>query len=126
MIAFVDSNDPNGPAEAPPISLSHFRGITDGDRALEEQFLQLYLHTAHRCIDQMNAVLSQDHNNIWRAATHELKGASKNIGADRMADICRQCEQTASYSERKHHLERIVEECARIEIFVEDLYPAKG
>lgn len=106
-----------------PIATDALYNLTEGDPAMEERMLLLFIKTIHHCVDQMNVALSNDPGTIWKSAIHELKGASKNIGAPRMVQLCRQFEHAVAYGDRKDALGEIVEECARIEIYIEDRLP---
>jgi HPt (histidine-containing phosphotransfer) domain-containing protein len=64
--------------------------FTEGDSALEDELADLFVDTARGYLRRMQEALSQERG--WSAEAHALKGASANLGAQRMAALARQAE----------------------------------
>lgn len=62
--------------------------ITDGDEEVEREFMALFVQTAERCLPLMKAILKGDTTGAWREAVHELRGASANVRAEKLAALC--------------------------------------
>ena len=69
--------------ELPVVDLSHLGGFTDGDVELERELAELYLCTTGVYLEQLAGALGDPE--AWRRTAHALKGASANLGAQRVA-----------------------------------------
>jgi len=67
----------------------HLRHQTLGDQALETIVLQLFLDEAPRYSDD---IVKASDEKSWRMAVHTLKGVALNLGAFRLAQVCREHE----------------------------------
>jgi HPt (histidine-containing phosphotransfer) domain-containing protein len=82
-------------APAPPIAgyqlldRQHLRHQTLADSALERIVLQLFLEESPRYASDVSAACDAG---AWRMAVHTLKGVALNIGAFRLAQVCRKHE----------------------------------
>jgi HPt (histidine-containing phosphotransfer) domain-containing protein len=84
---------PAAPDAQPLLDLRHLDHQTLGDKALRSEVLQLFLDEAGKyCADLQSA----DECKTWRMALHTLKGVSLNLGAFRLAQLCRQFECTTA------------------------------
>jgi HPt (histidine-containing phosphotransfer) domain-containing protein len=74
-----------------PQTLEQLQELVDGD---DTSFLldlfESYLSTARESIETLRHELDQD---VLRRAAHTLKGSSLNVGASRVADLCKTLEQ---------------------------------
>jgi len=71
---------------APLLDRQHLRHQTLGDGALERTVLGLFLDEAPRYAADIAAARDLT---SWRMAVHTLKGVALNIGAFRLAQLCR-------------------------------------
>lgn len=80
-------------AATPIVDLGHLDEFTDGDPALERELAELYLATAEGYLGELEHKLraAQD----WRRVAHALNGASRNLGATRVAALAEAAEQAA-------------------------------
>ncbi|MEZ5933440.1 MAG: Hpt domain-containing protein [Alphaproteobacteria bacterium] len=69
---------------------AHLASFTDGDKALEDELADLFVNTARSYLKRMREALKEERS--WSAEAHALKGASANLGANRMAALARQAE----------------------------------
>lgn len=74
------------------MNIEALRHVTDGDRALEEKFVRMFLNMLENCLERLPTLVSVDPKNDWQKIIHELKGAALNIHADSMANICKSAE----------------------------------
>lgn len=65
-----------------PVDLQYLRRFTHGDFALEEEVLQLFITHAPEYLATMRSAGTAK---AWHDAAHTLKGASRGIGAWRLA-----------------------------------------
>lgn len=65
--------------------------FTGDDKALEAEFVELYLETAQLYVGRLRSAL--DDTAAWQHAAHALKGASANIGALVVAQLAAEYEQ---------------------------------
>lgn len=75
-----------------PLNYASLSDITGGDAELEGQLLSLYCATTERCLGRLQTLVHQDTEGHWHRVAHELKGASNNIRAEKMAALCKQIE----------------------------------
>jgi len=79
-------------AQAAGIALldrQHLRHQTLGDKELARIVLGLFLDEAPRYASDIAAARDAK---AWKMAVHTLKGVALNIGAFRLAQLCRECE----------------------------------
>ncbi len=93
---------------APPMDLDRLAEIADGDRQLIVEIGSLYLATAARYLEEMRQALDSDPE--LRRLAHALKGASRNVGADRVAELAEAAERNGIDAAGLVRLERQVEE----------------
>ena len=75
-----------------PIDLGHLRRYTLGDKALEDEILQLFLT---QLTDTLAALRAAQTNQEWKVATHTLKGSSRAIGAWELGQLAQDAEALA-------------------------------
>ena len=104
---------------ASPLNWDELRAITEGDGQLEQHLFSLYWATTERCLKKMRSLVSGDEEQQWQKAAHELKGASANIRAEAMADLCRQVEYLPDDPEERARACELLEEAyATLRTFV--------
>lgn len=81
--------------------------VTDGNTALEEKLMSLYIQTVDRCLERLQKLVHQDLHNDWPKVVHELRGASANIHAEQMAHVCKLVERADDPITRKLALENL-------------------
>ncbi|MGI9436321.1 MAG: Hpt domain-containing protein [Geminicoccaceae bacterium] len=92
------------------INLDHLSAFTDGSRELEAELADLFLTTANRYLGGMKTALLEERS--WAADVHALKGASANLGAQRVAALAAAAECVPSSNARLETLRSAVDEVA--------------
>lgn len=83
-VAFVlPGGEEAQPCRGRPIDLAHLALQTDGNRELEREVLGLFLHSA----EVLRNGLAKANATEAKRLSHQLKGASRAIGAFRLADL---------------------------------------
>ncbi len=92
QIGMAEAN-PASPAQAvdsqPLLDLRHLDHQTLGDPVLRSDVLKLFLDETPKYVADLQLA---DDCKSWRMAVHTLKGVSLNLGAFRLASLCRQFE----------------------------------
>lgn len=118
MAQEVAQNDP-----VAPVNLERLRMFTDGNREEEVFLFGIFMNQARESVEQMQQSLMDIASGAetWRKAAHKLKGSSANLGADRLAGLCKIAEAfgQAPSSERAAHLSDIRGELARVSEFMQ-------
>ncbi|MBI1274881.1 hypothetical protein GC177_02785 [bacterium] len=94
------------------LNRSRLDEVTSGDKGLRATLTELYCQTLERCVTELKSIAHGGKNtDAWYNAAHELKGASGNVGAEEMADLCRRMEHAApeSWPEALEELEDATE-----------------
>lgn len=73
-----------------PIDMDRLRLITGGDRDVEHTIFTMIAETGERCLSILRET---NDNDAWTKATHEIRGAAANIGAQAMAAVCKIAEE---------------------------------
>lgn len=84
---------PNLADDQPVIDLDHLATFTEGDHALEGELGALYVSSAEVYLEQMSEALQRGIS--WTATAHALKGASSNLGAQRVAALALAAEKSS-------------------------------
>ncbi|MCP5405556.1 MAG: response regulator [Pseudomonadaceae bacterium] len=79
-------------SQEPSLDFNHLDSFTDGDPGIERDLFAMYLQTADDCLAELHASLANDNTAAWKAESHRLKGASGNLGATRLYNLCLQAE----------------------------------
>ncbi len=104
------------------IDLKHLRRYTMGDRALEQEVLELFLAQLPKTIAALSGAVN-DHE--WRIAAHTIKGSGRAVGAWQIARLAEQAERLAGVRNRAAHADAVckLEDAMReAEIFISETY----
>lgn len=100
-VAFsMPGGESSGPAPARPVDLIHLGRQTMGDRALEQEVLDLFVHQALQVRDRIGGTGTQERLEL----AHALKGAARGVGAFAIADCAVEIENRP---QDQHVLERL-------------------
>jgi HPt (histidine-containing phosphotransfer) domain-containing protein len=116
------SNDnTNVEPPAPLVDLAHLSRYTLGDRALEQEVLQLFAAEAPATLARLKCA---DSDRAWREAAHTIKGSARAVGAWPVARLAERAETLMTLEERQTailHLHVAIEDTAR---YIESLCAA--
>lgn len=68
-----------------------------GNRKNMRHMLDLFLHSAETSLDKLEAAEKDQNIIAWLQVAHQLKGASKNITAKRLASLCLEAEEIREF-----------------------------
>jgi HPt (histidine-containing phosphotransfer) domain-containing protein len=91
-----------------PIDFVHLRRFTQGDKALENEVLELFVRQMPETIKALKGAATDKE---WHVAAHTLKGSGRAVGAWRLADLALQAESVPGVADR----EAVAKMVARIE-----------
>jgi signal transduction histidine kinase/DNA-binding response OmpR family regulator len=89
--------------------------VPNGDKEFLQRIISLYLSNANTLLQSLEQALSTGELDTIRSASHTLKSSSNQVGADRLAELCREVENEARnhrYDASGKMLERIQQEFA--------------
>jgi PAS domain S-box-containing protein len=76
-----------------PVDMDHLNLFTDGDKDEERELLDLFFDQADLSVSELEAALEVGNNEAWKKASHRLKGAAANLGANALSYSCAEAEQ---------------------------------
>ena len=85
--------------EFPDLDLERLQLVTDGEPALEEELLTIYLESARETLQEMRTALEAGNARLLRAHAHALKGSSRTIGASALGELAYELEQLGDTSD---------------------------
>ena len=77
------------------IDRNRLASISEGEREFELELLEAYIEDARDCLADINTAVVKANWQAIAAVAHQLKGASGNVGAQHMLELCAQLEQEA-------------------------------
>jgi HPt (histidine-containing phosphotransfer) domain-containing protein len=78
-----------------PRVLDAIRQLDDGATGLLSQVVRIYLESAPALLAQLRRGLDGSDRELVRQAAHSLKSSSANLGAVRLAELCKRLEAAA-------------------------------
>ncbi|MCD8526098.1 MAG: Hpt domain-containing protein [Alphaproteobacteria bacterium] len=73
------------------IDLTNFRRATGGDLELEQELFEEFIQSSQTLIQKLQShCRGEADGEAWRSAAHAMKGICLNLGAQTLADFCRQ------------------------------------
>lgn len=102
------------------IDLTHLRMFTDGDAEEEKTLYGIFMRNADESITRMEESLSKHDSESWRKAAHRLKGASGNLGAKSLYELCAEAEKASAHPQDAWagYMQAISQELARVREFI--------
>jgi HPt (histidine-containing phosphotransfer) domain-containing protein len=88
-----------------PVDLTNLHEMTDNDSVMEKELFKEFISSFDSAIEIMRKSCDESSSETWRSQAHALKGTSVNLGANRLADLCKKAqEQYESTTENKNNL----------------------
>lgn len=98
----------------PHINTAQFEELRD---LLEEDFtdlIQTYINDSETRLSEMQSAIKNDDNRLGFEAAHSLKGASSNLGAVHLSELCYQLQEICRGNQISRHqqlIDEIIAEC---------------
>ena len=110
----------NSADSKPPVDLAQLRLFTDGDLNEERELAQIFSDQAHESISNLQNAIDTGDTELWRRASHRLKGASGNLGASVLSALCKNAEKAKDEPDasKVQILEAISNELQLVESFM--------
>lgn len=99
-----------------PVDMSTFHEMTDGDKEFEAKIFSIFEDTVKHCI----ATIGDNDAVKQKRASHELKGAALNLGANKLAELCKIVELSENID--TNMVENIKIESALVLEFLREVY----
>lgn len=108
----------------PPIDMEHLNEVTDNDTEFQVELFQIFQETANNCVTCLQTSCANENNDEWRARAHELKGSAANLGANTLAEFCKQAidAENASSEEKSTLLKHIEQAYRDVKEFFQKLH----
>lgn len=93
-----------------PIDITHLETFTDGDPETERELFNIFCEQAELAMLRLESACGGEASfDEWKSAAHRFKGASANLGAHRLSELCFAAETGFMDEEkRKHELLRAI------------------
>lgn len=106
-----------------PVDLSRLNEFTEGDKDTEKMVINLFLDTAYESFDMLKNAQLQNSEEEWKKAAHSFKGASGNLGAMALHQLCTEAEHQYSLSsdEKSIVLSNLYAEFGKVENYLKGL-----
>jgi HPt (histidine-containing phosphotransfer) domain-containing protein len=75
-----------------PVDLAHLARYTGGDKSLNAEILRLFDGQISEMVAQLQSVIDQRDQKMWRQVTHTIKGAARGVGAFAMGQAAADAE----------------------------------
>ncbi len=79
----AENNDSGNTECSAPIDREHLAKYTLGDKAVEQEVLELFATQASQYLDRLK---NADTQKSWREAAHTIKGSARGVGAWKVGD----------------------------------------
>lgn len=76
-----------------PVDLTNLRSMIDGDTELEKALLEEFCQSSEIILQDLATHQDLANSAIWRSKAHALKGASLNLGAQQLGELCKQAQE---------------------------------
>ncbi len=116
------SND-RRPHQLAPIDLTHLSRYTLGDKALEQEVLQLFAAEVPVTLGRLRFA---DTDRAWQEAAHTIKGSARAVGAWEVAGLAEKAEQLPAGDDRRQMLRQLHTALEDVVRFVMSLAPSRA
>jgi HPt (histidine-containing phosphotransfer) domain-containing protein len=89
------------------VDWERFEMLTAGDKTFGRELIELYLHSAANILLELRDGCAAGDRELLRKAAHKLKGASANVSAVGIADLCKTLELAAEQGGPAHLLQQV-------------------
>ncbi len=85
--------------EFPDLDLERLQSLTDGEPALEQELLTLFVESARETLAELRAALEAGDARLLSASAHALKGSSRTVGAVELGEVACELERLGDTSD---------------------------
>ena len=99
-----------------PVDLVALNEVTGGDAEFAADLIESYISSSHDVMTKLRDFAHSDRHQLARAV-HQLAGASANIYAEPLRELCSdlgRAAETATAAQLEQHIERVAAELARV------------
>ncbi len=102
-----------------PVDLSMLRSFSEGDKAVEQSLMGVFVEQSDKNIDTLAENRTTIGAKAWHETAHMLKGGSASIGANILAGLCNEAQHfKGTESEQAALFEKIDSEYARVKKYL--------
>ncbi len=107
-----------------PINIAQFEELRD---LLEEDFndlIQTYINDSEIRLSELENAYTNNDNRLGFEAAHSLKGASSNLGASTLSELCYQLQEVCRNTQIQQHRElvdKVIAECRAVNTHAKQL-----
>jgi HPt (histidine-containing phosphotransfer) domain-containing protein len=108
--------------EDPPVDLSRLARTTGGDVEVELELLRIFLEQTEERLRSVEAALARRDYAQIREDAHSIKGASANVGADRLRELAATLEgrmKSGEHEQVEAMVNEVTVELARVRAYLE-------
>lgn len=107
----------------PPIDENYVSLLTDDNPEEVKDLFKLFMETGHECIE---AFSHTEDIQAWRDLAHKMKGASGNLRAMELHELCKETEISPPLDEKERHkrLQEIEQAYMEIEAYMVEQHPS--
>lgn len=103
---------------ATTIDLERLKSISEGDKEFEQELLEAYINDSRECLAKIKLAIVDVNWEVLAALAHQLKGASGNVGAVHMEQLCIEIERHARGKQVSDVYPALLKELSEVESFV--------
>ena len=106
-----------------PVDLSRISRTTGGDLDVELELLRIFLEQTDEKLRSVETALSAKDYGQIREDAHSIKGASANVGADRLRELAASLEgrmKNGEHTQAEAMVSEVIAEFARVRAYLEE------
>lgn len=109
-----------GRTEEAPVNMEQLRIFTDGDKEEEKELVEMFFDQADASLAVIRESISSEKKEEWKSSAHKLKGASGNLGAMKLHELCTNAEKDFETDEnaKAEILNAILQEYEKVRDFL--------
>lgn len=101
------------------VDIEHLARYTGEDRALQDEILDLFDGQARQLIARLSQIVTLPGTKEWKDIAHTLKGASRGVGANEMAEAAERCEAASGRHTAAFELKQLQDRAREVGDFIQ-------
>ena len=104
----------------PSIDLTNLRLILGDDKETEKEIFQVFIRDGETSMQDLSEHINDEESDVWKKAAHKLKGSAANLGAEKLASICKDGEKNfnATLAEKEILYNKISQEFINVKEYL--------